>query len=184
MTKDFLANEYFKWMVSLITKRTNLRNATYYRLLHYLDSRTFTYKLELDSNRATDGINLRYRFGYENKYSNQLIAEFLDDRPCSVLEMMVALAFKLEENIMDDPDKGNRTGTWFWDMIANLGLKDMNDMFFDDSYANQVLTRFLKREYEPNGRGGLFIVRHCEKDLRTSEIWYQMMWYLEELSDN
>lgn len=51
-----------------------------------------------------------------------MIASYLDNRPCSVLEMIIALAIRLEEHIMDDPDIGNRTGQWFWDMIVSLGL--------------------------------------------------------------
>ena len=77
--------------------------------------------IPMDGNRAEDGIDLRYRFGHEQHYSDAMVASFLDDRPCSVLEMMIALSIRCEEHIMDDPDVGNRTGQWFWSMIASLG---------------------------------------------------------------
>ena len=39
---------------------------------------------------------------------------------CSVLEMMVALAICCEETYMDNPNIGNRTGQWFWNMVKNI----------------------------------------------------------------
>ena len=95
--------------------------------------------------------------------------------------MMIALAIRCEEHIMDDPDIGNRTGQWFWNMIVNLGLGSMTDAKFDENYTNMVIERFLNREYERNGDGGLFTVKHSRRDLRTVEIWYQMCWYLDEI---
>jgi hypothetical protein len=138
----------------------------------------------MDGNRAEDGIDLRYRFGYEQGYDSPMIATLLDDRPCSVLEMLIALAIRCEEHIMDDPDIGNRTGQWFWNMIINLGLGFMDDTKFDENYVKDVISRFLYRKYKRNGEGGLFTVEHCKNDLRTVEIWYQMCWYLDEVLEN
>ena len=58
-------------------------------------------------------------------------------RPCSVLEMMIALSMRCEEQIMDDPDIGNRTGQWFWDMIDNLGLGEHERLKFDGRYVDE-----------------------------------------------
>ena len=95
--------------------------------------------------------------------------------------MMTALAVRCEEHIMTDPDVGNRTGQWFWQMITNLGLVDMTDSKFDRKYVDLVIQRFLDRTYEPDGKGGLFTIEHCPYDLRTVEIWYQLCWYLDKL---
>ena len=141
--------------------------------------------MELDGNRAQDGIDFRYRFGHENGISNKIIERHLDNRACSVLEMMVAIAFKAEEQIMDDFNYGNRTGQWFWNMIVNLGLGNMSDDDFDERKANNNITRFLNREYDYDGRGGLFTIENCECDMRGIEIWTQFMWYLDNiLEDN
>ena len=138
----------------------------------------FRYSIPRDDNRAYDGLNLRYRFGYENGYGDDISADF-DSRPCSVLEMMVALAIRCEESIMDDPYVGDRTGQWFWGMIVNLGLGSMIDSRFDKRRVDEVIKRFLDREYEPNGKGGLFTIKNCDRDLRNVEIWYQLCWYLD-----
>lgn len=81
---------------------------------------------------------------------------------------------------MDDPDIGNRTGQWFWNMIVNLGLGSMNDTKFNKIHAKEIIQKFMDREYRRNGEGGLFTVKHCRTDLRSVEIWYQMCWYLDE----
>jgi hypothetical protein len=135
----------------------------------------------MDANRYEDGIDLRYRFGYSENIDGTLIADYLDDRPCSVLEMLIALAIRLEEHIMNDPAIGDRTGQWFWNMVANLGLGGMDDAKFDRGYVENIIQRFLNRDYERNGKGGLFTVEHCKEDLRNVEIWYQACWYLDRV---
>ena len=100
--------------------------------------------------------------------------------PCSVLEMMIAMAYRGEEQIMDDYNYGDRTGQWFWNMLSSLGLSKMSDLYFDEAYVSDIINRFLNREYEPNGKGGLFTIENTEYDLREVDIWTQFMWYLED----
>lgn len=132
---------------------------------------------------------MRYRFAIVCNYLDSLdeILYILERpckevRTCSVLEMMVALAIRCEESIMDDPNMGDRTGQWFWGMVVNLGLGSMTDAFYDEQVVDDILARFLNRKYEPDGKGGLFTVRHCEQDLRKVEIWHQLCWYLDSIT--
>lgn len=179
MTKNELIDQYFDWMYQLVVD-DRYSNKSYRKLFSRLHDTEFTYTIPMDGNRAEDGIDLRYRFGREQDYSDSMIASFLDDRPCSVLEMMTALAIRCEEHLMDNPDVGNRTGQWFWDMLVSLGLGHMDDSRFDRYRVDRVLERFLEREYERNGEGGLFTVNNG-RDMRSTEIWYQMNAYLIEL---
>ena len=179
MTKDELIDQYFNWMYQLVVD-DRYSTKSYRKLLSRLHDTEFTYTIPMDGNRAEDGVDLRYRFGREQNYCDSMIASFLDDRPCSVLEMMVALSIRCEEHLMDNPDIGDRTGQWFWNMIVSLGLGYMNDSRFDRYRVDQVLERFLQRGYERNGDGGLFIVNNG-RDMRSTEIWYQMNYYLMEL---
>ena len=55
----------------------------------------------------------------------------------------------------------------------------MTDERFDRVYAEDVIDDFLDRDYAPNGKGGLFTIKHCDYDLREVEIWTQMCWYLD-----
>lgn len=181
MTRNELNNAYFNWMYQLIYDEQCLKRLSYRKLLYLLHDTEFTYTIAMDGNRYEDGIDLRYRFAYENGYEGTMIAEYLDDRPCSVLEMLIALAIRLEEHIMADPEIGNRTGQWFWNMITNLGLGSMDDAKFDKNRVVDIIQRFLNRDYERNGKGGLFTVEHCRYDLRNIEIWYQACWYLDNV---
>lgn len=178
MVKHSIKDEYFEWLVDLVCGDRHIENATFRKLLMYLHVIEFVYSIPNDSNRAEDGIDLRYRFG----------CDFLDDPRhdlggnCTVLEMMIALSIRCEETIMDDPEYGDRTSQWFWKMIVNLGLGSMLDSRFDRDYVDEVIDRFLKREYESDGRGGLFTVRNCNNDLRDVEIWVQMLWFLDNIA--
>ena len=181
MTKNELNNAYFEWMYQLVCNDAYSKNLSYRKLLYLLHDTDFIYTIDMDSNRYEDGVDLRYRFGEACGYPDCQIANGLDDRPCSVLEMIIALAIRLEEHIMSDPDIGNRTGQWFWDMIVSLGLGSMDDAKFDKAYSVGVIRRFLNRDYERNGKGGLFTIEHCRYDLRDVEIWYQANWYLDKV---
>ena len=178
MTKTLAIQEYIRWLHSLIGD--DRMNSDYSRLFDYLFHKNFEYIIGLDSNRAADGIDLRYRFVYEHKYGHMIPISYIDGgRACSVLEMMIALAIRCE-SIMFDPDVGDRTHIWFWEMITNLGLDVMTNDRFGERDADTIVTRLLNREYGPNGEGGLFTIRNCKYDLRHVEIWYQAMWYLDD----
>ena len=82
---------------------------------------------------------------------------------------------------MCDPDKGDRTTQWFWAMITSLGLSSMTDYNYNEWLVNDVITRFLNREYDQNGKGGLFTIRRWDRDARDAEIWHQLLAYCNHL---
>lgn len=179
MTRIDIEQKYFEWLYDLVCENRYSKGYSYRELLSFLHDVEFTYTVSKDVNRYEDGVDLRYRFAYDTGYA---CADGDLEGPCSVLEMMVALAIRCEECIMDDPRYGNRTAQWFWRMISNLGFNGMIDGRFDLEYAEEVITTFLNREYEPDGRGGLFTVRNCDYDLRYVEIWVIMLWYLDTIT--
>ena len=179
MHENNVTIDYFDWMYNLVCRNRYSKNISFKKVFSYLNDTKFTYSIRMDLNRAKDGTELRRRYANEFKIAN------IYDRicgPCSVLEMMIALAIRCEETIMDDENFGDRTDQWFWDMMKNLGLGHMDDDAFDEEYVSDVITRFLNRDYEPDGRGGLFFVRNCDIDLRDVEIWIQMLWYLDNIT--
>ena len=167
---------YFDWLYQTVCD-----DRIHTKLLSQLFDTPFTYILEMDGNRAADGEDLRYRFGRENGYRDSLIATELDDRPCSVLEMMIALALRCEEHIMADDELGDRTGQWFWNMIVSLGLGTMTDTRYNADKVTDILNRFMQREYNRDGSGSLFTIERCRQDMRNIEIWYQMCMYLDTI---
>lgn len=176
--RDEIANGYFEWMSDIVCGDRFPENVSYRKLLMYLHCTEFTFTIRKDINRAEDGVALRRR--YTLAEYNEDLSLYLDG-PCSVLEMMLALAIRCEESIMDDSNLGDRTGQWFWGMITNLGLGGMTDDRFDRLVTDRIISTFLKRKYEPDGKGGLFTIRHCKQDLRRVEIWYQLNWYLDSI---
>ena len=175
-----ITEEYFEWLYD-IAVNPKFINESYYDLCRKLHEIEFYAILEMDENRAADGIGLRYKFDSE-KHMGEYWLEDLRG-PCSVFEMMVALAIRLETEIMCN-FKEDRTSVWFLDMLRSLGL----DVFVDSDYPTEndeeielIVDRFLEREYERDGRGGLFTVRDPRKDLRDVEIWYQANWYCNEI---
>jgi hypothetical protein len=171
-----IEDEYFEWMYGLICNEDSYR-----RILEYLHGVEFISHMRGDGDRAYDGRSLRRRFALSHDdYDYDYVMEQLHG-PCSVLEMMIALAFRCEENIMHDTRYGDRTAQWFWRMMVSLGLGSMTNSRYDDRYVEEVITTFLNHKYEPNGRGGLFTIRDCNHDLRKFTIWKQAMWYLDTM---
>lgn len=183
ISQDSIINEYFEWLCSIVCSHDLPKELSFKKLLMHLHTIDFKYLIKKDQNRAEDGKTLRWRFicgrDYPEHYNNLLVCL---DGPCSVLEMMIALAIRCEEDIMDDPRIGNRTSQWFWSMIVNLGLGAMTDVRFDKNAVDEAITRLLNREYEPDGKGGLFTIRNCDRDLREVEIWFQLCWYLDSIT--
>lgn len=174
-----IKDRYFDWLYDLVCEERYSKNISYRKLLGYLHDTEFRYSIPRDENRASDGVNLRWRYSDTHGFDD--IPEELYG-PCSVLEMMIALAIRCEENIMDDPNVGDRTGQWFWGMIVSLGLGGMTDSRYDKDFVMDTVDIFLERDYEPDGRGGLFTIRDCTRDLRDVEIWYQLCWYLDSIT--
>lgn len=177
MTRDELINAYFNYLRDYVTRDKQSKVISYDKLLMHLHDIEFRYDIPKDRNRAEDGKSLRYRFAVGLGYDD--LPEL--DGPCSILEMMVALAIRCE-TIMDDSTVGNRTAQWFWGMVTNLGLGSMTDARFDKYLVDEKIDIFLNREYEPDGKGGLFRVRDCDRDLREVEIWYQLLWFLDSIA--
>ena len=162
--------QYYDWLYKIVCGEWEPRNLSFHRLLMYLFNRDYIPACEMDVCRATDGINLRYRFASENNIPYGKIDAVFQGVPCSMLEMMVALAIRIEEHIMQ----------WFWSMVVSLGLAAMDDTRFSEERAEPILARFMDRGYQPNGAGGLFTLTRPTIDMRTIDIWYQLMAYLNE----
>lgn len=174
-----LNESYFIWLCKLVDSERYSKVTSFTKLLRQLHGTEFQYIIRQDYNREADGRDLRSRFCYELGYDDTNVKRYLDVGTASVLEVLVALSVRCEDQFMEDLEYGNRTSKWFWDMIENLGLKTMTDSNYDAEYVRHILCRFMNREYEANGQGGLFTV-HTDRDMRSVEIWYQMCWYINE----
>ena len=90
--RNNIINKYFEWLFDIVCGGRYI-NVSFRKLLMFLHDTEFTFSIAKDENRAYDGIELRRRFGLMNGYSEEQIEGYLFG-PCSVLEMMVALAIR------------------------------------------------------------------------------------------
>jgi hypothetical protein len=71
---------------------------------------------------------------------------------------------------------------WFWHFIRNLNLYDYNDSVDYDEYeVMDILNRFIAREYEPEGYGGILPIPESHRDQANVELWYQFCQYISEV---
>ena len=178
-----MKQEYDEWIIDLTTNWCSYYG-NYGRLMEFLHSIPFhsTVQIPLDENRGADGKDLRLRFvETTTEYTYSHVYIYLMDYPPTMLEVMAALALRCEENIMHDDDIGDRSDEWFYGMLCSSGLDACNDENFDENVAKEIVNRILERKYSKNGKGGLFTLSNPPKDLRKVEIWYQLLWYLDEV---
>lgn len=172
---EAIRQDYFDWLCGLVGERDRLM------LLKALHDRDFIPLLEKDDNRAMDGIELREEYYETNPYYE---SEALN-RPCSVLEMMIGLARRIDFDLKKTDYDKDMTGEWFWMMVQNLGIYGYPDEdYFDlDGMFNisEALDILVSRSYLPDGQGGLFPLRRPNADQREVEIWFQKEAYLKEM---
>lgn len=166
--------DYYQWLLEKVDGHLE-PYYNYSLLLNKLHSIEYTWSIEHDSNRATDGMILRRIYMDENNIPDI----FYSETPCSVLEMMIGLAVRCEIEIMGVSGEDN-TAKWFWIMVENLDLLRCTDENFNGEYVEQQVRIFLERSYKRNGIGGIFPLKHTKLDQRKLEIWRQMNGYLCE----
>lgn len=169
-----LERVYFTWLCGRIAIEygRETRN-TYEGLLGQLHSKEFVWMVPNDDNRVADGKDLRSRFFYEMG-SEEL--HRLDELPVSVLEVIVALADRLEF-ITSKPARN-----WAWRLIENLELHKFKDPLTprNQDQIDDVLENLIWRTYRRDGSGGLFPLAFPNENQTKVEIWYQMHHFLEE----
>ena len=178
---NLLVDDYYNWLLGLIERDDN-ETRRYSRVLEKLFDTEFYCIITGDHNRIEDGLELRNRFSGEIGEHLYFVLDGLPEY-CTILEMMIALANRWEDEVEHDPTYGDRSPEWFWIMFENLGLYEFDDRHYDDYIIENILNEFLEREYCKDGTGGLFMVKNSSIDMRKTEIWYQINYYFEENSN-
>lgn len=163
MTTD---DEYFKYLKSYVID--NYFIVSYNKLFRKLYDTEFVSVIQFDVNRELDALKLRNGFG-------DII------KPCSIFEVLIALSVRCEEQIMYDEKRGDRRGLWFWEMIGNMGLGQMDDEQYDEEYVDDILRRFLYHKYNSKDKRGCAFRSTEHPDLSGYELWYQMNFNLNDI---
>lgn len=166
---------YLRWLYGRVSKKRPQPPRTWWKLFRYLYTQEFVWFVPNDDNRVEDGRELRDEFlqGRElelNEREWMLLG-------CSVLEMLIGLSRRLAF------EGGGEPAGWFWLLMHNLTLDGMDDERFDlmdPTIVDDIVQRLVWRQYNWDGKGGLFPLQFPNRDQREVEIWYQMQaWLLE-----
>ena len=166
-----MSNRYLKFLCDKVYGRRDKRNFS--RLLESLYRFEFYSLVPNDDNRGRDGEHLREEFLDKLQFEGPQGSSFVPEGPCTVLEMLVGLAKRLEFDLLGGEYEKN-LGECFWILIENLGLEEATDDNFDENMVEKRVKILLERRYSRKGEGGLFPLRVTLLDQRKIEIWYQM----------
>lgn len=159
---------YFDWLCAKVKRD---RTPAYLELFRIMHRHEFVNMNLSDENRIEDARELRELFLLEINLAG---TDWLGEG-ASVFEVLIAFSERASFQIDMSPQE------WFWQFITNLRL----DIYSRASHSDRmkiddILNRFVMREYEPNGDGGLFPLRRPKHDQRKVEIWYQFCEYVED----
>lgn len=167
--------DYYEWLLEKIDGHME-PFIHYGSLLSELHSIPFSWSLDRDMNLAVNGEQLRWEFMDERNVADIF---YKDGIKCSVLEMLIALSVRCDNDIMGVGDR-SQAGKWFWIMIENLDLMHCTDDNFDPGFVERQIDIWLSRSFDRKGNGSPFPLKKAIHDQRKVEIWRQMCGYLSE----
>lgn len=163
MAERWDEEEYIDWL----DWRLGLEKRIDRGILRHLNNIEFVWILDNDRRRAMDGTALRAKYPEFPKMPN-----ILKNRPCSVLEMLAALAIRMDEEWIGVPNKTTAYQP-FRSMIVNLDLHKQKTFY-------QHVVDWMYRRFGYDGKGSIFPLENPDCDQREIEIWSQMMRYISE----
>lgn len=188
---------YFVWLCSKVglngpdstqqyIKKEN-QDKTYFELALKLFKTRFMAFVPNDDNRVSDARCLRDEFALsESSFTDYSV---LDTEGASMLEVMIALCKRFDNDVMMTENGIDRSKEWFWEMLKNCDLDTFVDSEFmseknlDNSVGQEcdaIIKRVNDREYEGDGKGGFFPLKHPKCDQRKVQLWMQIHSYFLE----
>jgi len=164
--------EYFGYLCSLVGSPDIVISRE--NLLETLFRTKFVTIIPYDDNRIEDGRNIREEFA---DLTGTEVSPYF---PGTVLEVLIGISRRLNF-ILYDFSGGDKTQDLFWKLIENLDLILVERNESDTERNKEIIDRFITREYDFNGRGGIFpLYRRPKEDQRKIELWYQMANWVNE----
>lgn len=165
---------YLEWLYEQIGFYKGNPRLKHWKLLAHMLKKEFVWLIPNDDNRVEDGRDLRYQF-VRAAGLRKVEASWMG-MGCSILEMIIGVSRRLSFEAEGEPRE------WFWHLMDNLRISNVSDRHYN-TYSEDVeekLEILIWRNYEYNGRGGLFPLEEPTQDQRDVEIWYQLSAYLLE----
>lgn len=163
-------DDYYIWLCDLVDLEAH---RMYSNLISFLYDTEFVWSVAKDSNRAGDGKALRDDYIREVSWFDTSPEDWFDE-PCSLLEMLIALARRTRIDLM--PEFDIEVSDWFWIFVKNLGLDKYDDRCnFDEKFV----TLFQKKV-----AGFGFCDTFFEKrDFLGADIWQKLQAFLAKNYD-
>jgi len=170
---------YLEWLKSMINYHDPLADMLF-DIDFYWDP-----AIQDDMIRADKAMDLRH-------YYAEAVSETKDEHDihniwktihgrCSLLEVIISLAKYLDETVNEGND-GDWIPIFFRIMIHNCGWDQLE---CEELEKIDVIFKAMKREFNSDGSGWLFPLRHAETDQRKEPIWNQLnSWLCEHLDDD
>lgn len=157
-------DEYRYWLLDYV----GFKKKNYEHLMAILHDTDYIWVMDRDENRSDDGLSLRDHYGLYFNY------------PCSVLEMLVALSIRINNDYIGDPGDLHPE-IIFWEMICNLNLNRFDDDHMDSDLVSRILDNWMNRRFSITGSGSIFPQGSTSsRDQRKTEIWAQMLEYISK----
>lgn len=175
-------NAYMSWIFN------SMRADGYQILFDILYDTEFDWdheRVPMDANRESDGRYLRERFLEESEAEIPVPFGYLE-WPASFLEVLVALAYRVDDQIMYDPNPDYGPWTWFWEWMENAGFDIHTDHellagnMLSYMVVGERVAKILERRYGTDGDGGFFPLEHPSSNQKTEEMWNQACSYMAE----
>lgn len=173
---------YFKWIIERLKIPTGeLTNDSFTGLiarLKELQKTRFTFTIHTDYNREFDGKRLRTEY-YCSILHDEEVPNYILGPPVSVLEVLVGLSIRMCEEVLGD----DTSWELFCLMLLNLGVVKDDGGVCDEEDLNEIITKWLNREFDFNGVGSPFPLDKNDEgvDQRKIDIWQQLSLYLDEI---
>lgn len=153
---------------------------TLYSIDYYYDANQ-----PIDGCRGEDGLDIRREYFKISGSSDEQKA--LELRSCTVLEWLLGMAIRCENQIMFNEAEGDRTALWFWSMIDNMGFSGFTDIYWNDrarTIVHSTLDDIMLRDFPCDGSGTPFPLCDTSEDVRECDWWKALnLWLSENFGD-
>lgn len=181
-------DQYLKWLLNL----AGLERSDGILLFSFLLDMTYYWQNDYDQARAGDGRYLRYYYvdkdGIQEAIDNfghpyaDIVDEFVRSWPVSVIEVLLAMAIRLDKEYEYCASEGDRASLWFWIMCENLGLDLylVSNADFNINDAKMKVIKWMDGDYDKNGKGSPMALPdglECDKDYREMSFWEQVTYW-------
>lgn len=180
MRNGDILNDYEEHLMEIVEDKGHPM-ADYSLLIECLFRIPFESFHPMDNNRISDAKSMREEIISNEYRTSRIDATVVSDRYISVLEVLIALARRMENDILCDPmEEIDHTSDHFWVFLRNLDIEKYSNDNYKELNIRDKVEKWVRREYGKDGFGSIFPMKKPRNDMRKIEIWDQLGDYVME----